>query len=64
MDGGQHEAYQKLVDNVSEGYSAERVSQFSTAEYVASVIYEAATDNKDQLRYVAGADAIRCMAKE
>lgn len=57
MDGGQHEAYQKLVEKVSEGYSAERVSLFSTAEHIASVIYEAATDNKDQLRYIAGADA-------
>lgn len=58
MDGGQHEAYQKLVEKVSEGYSAEKVSQYSTAESIAAVIYEAATDNKDQLRYVAGADAI------
>lgn len=58
MDGAQHEAYQKLVEKVSEGYSAERISQFSTAEQIASVIYAAATDNKEQLRYVAGADAI------
>ena len=58
MDGGQHEAYLKLVEKVSEGYSAERVSQFSTAESIANVIYEAATDNKNQLRYIAGSDAI------
>jgi len=58
LDGGQHDAYQKLVAKVSEGYSAERISQFATAEHVASVIYEAATDNKEQLRYVAGKDAI------
>jgi NAD(P)-dependent dehydrogenase (short-subunit alcohol dehydrogenase family) len=58
MDGGQHEAYQKLVEKVSEGYSAERVSKFSTAEHIAHVIYESATDNKNQLRYFAGADAI------
>lgn len=58
MDGGQHEAYQKLVEKVSEGYSAEKVSQYSTAESIAAVIYEAATDNKDQLRYIAGADAV------
>jgi NAD(P)-dependent dehydrogenase (short-subunit alcohol dehydrogenase family) len=30
----------------------------STPEHIAQVIYEAATDGKDQLRYVAGADAI------
>lgn len=58
MDGGQHEAYDELVKKVSEGYSAERISQFSTAEEIASVIYEAATDDKNQLRYLAGADAV------
>jgi hypothetical protein len=30
----------------------------SEPEQIAQVIYEAATDGKDQLRYVAGADAI------
>lgn len=63
LDGGQHEAYQKLMEKVSEGYSAERVSQFSTPEHIASVIYEAATDNKEQLRYVAGPDAIALYAE-
>ncbi len=58
MDGGQHEAYSKLVKKVSEGYSEERVSQFSKAESIANVIFEAATDNKEQLRYIAGKDAI------
>jgi hypothetical protein len=28
-----------------------------TPEQIAEVVYEAATDGKDQLRYVAGADA-------
>lgn len=63
LDGGQHEAYQKLVAKVSEGYSAERVSQFATSEHVASVIYEAATDNNEQLRYIAGKDAISLYAE-
>lgn len=58
MDGGQHEAYSKLVEKVSEGYSEENISSFSTAESIANVIYEAATDNKEQLRYIAGQDAI------
>lgn len=58
LDGGQHEAYQKLMAKVSEGYSDERISQYATAEHVASIIYEAATDNKEQLRYIAGNDAI------
>lgn len=63
LDGGQHEAYQKLVAKVREGYSTERISQFATAEHVASVIYEAATNNKEQLRYIAGKDAISLYAE-
>ena len=59
MDGGMHDAYQKLVNKVSEGYSADKISQFSTAEYIAGIIYEAATDNKQQLRYLAGTDAVK-----
>ncbi|MDJ1481326.1 SDR family oxidoreductase [Cytophagaceae bacterium YF14B1] len=58
MDGGQDEAYQELVEKVSQGYSAEKVSQFSTPESIANTIYEAATDDKNQLRYIAGSDAI------
>jgi hypothetical protein len=30
---------------------------YSTPEQIAEVVYEAATDSKDQLRYVAGEDA-------
>lgn len=58
MDGGQHEAYNQLVEKVSEGYSEERVSNFSTPESIAAMIFDAATDNKDQLRYIAGQDAV------
>lgn len=58
MDGGMHDAYKTLVEKVSEGYSEEKVSQFSTPESIAKVIFEAATDNKDQLRYIAGNDAV------
>jgi NAD(P)-dependent dehydrogenase (short-subunit alcohol dehydrogenase family) len=58
MDGGMHDAYKKLVEKVSEGYSEEKASQFSTPESIAEVIFEAATDNKDQLRYIAGNDAV------
>lgn len=58
MDGGQHPAYDRLVAKVSEGYSEEKISQYSTAESVASIIYEAATDDKNQLRYLTGKDAI------
>ena len=44
------EAYQKLM-------SLFKGDNFSTAEQIAEVVYEAATDGKNQVRYVAGEDA-------
>ena len=35
----------------------ERAAQASSADRIADVVFEAATDGKDQLRYVAGDDA-------
>lgn len=58
MQGGMHEAYEQLVAKVSEGYSEEQVAGYTKAEEVAQIIFDAATDGKDQLRYVAGEDAI------
>jgi short-subunit dehydrogenase len=58
LDGSSHEAYKKLTDKVSEGYSEDKISQFSTPERIATVVYEAVNDNKNQIRYVAGSDAI------
>lgn len=58
MHGAMHEAYGKLVKKVSEGFSAEQVANYTKAEDVAQVIFEAATDGKDQFRYIAGKDAI------
>lgn len=57
LDGAFHEAYHSLTDKVSQGYSQEKVSQYSRPESVAQVIYEAATDERNQLRYLAGPDA-------
>ena len=34
-----------------------QMATYSTPEQIAEVVYEAATDGKDQLRYTAGADA-------
>lgn len=34
-----------------------QMETYSSPEQVAEVVYEAATDGKDQLRYIAGADA-------
>jgi len=57
LQGGLHEAYQKLINKVSEGYSEEQIANYTKAETVAQIIYDAATDEKNQLRYVAGNDA-------
>ncbi|MFD1605090.1 SDR family oxidoreductase [Flavobacterium artemisiae] len=57
MDVGQHEAYTQLVAEVSKGYSAEALANYTKVEDVAQIVYEAARDNKNQLRYVAGNDA-------
>ncbi|WP_029272528.1 SDR family oxidoreductase [Flavobacterium sp. KJJ] len=57
MEVGQHNAYEKLTAEVSKGYSAEQIANYSKVEDVAQIIYEAATDDKSQLRYVAGNDA-------
>lgn len=58
LQGAMHEAYTHLVAKVSEGYSEERIANYTKAEEVAKIIYEAATDNKEQLRYIAGHDAV------
>ena len=54
MDTTSHPAYDKLVEKL---YAHINEDDFSTAEQIADVVYEAATDGKDKLRYVAGADA-------
>ena len=58
LQGGMHNAYSQLVEKVSEGYSEEQLANYTKAEDVAQIIYDAATDNKNQLRYIAGDDAI------
>lgn len=54
MDLAAHPAYQQWVDQLFSGIDK---AHFSTVEEIAAVVYEAATDGKDTLRYVAGADA-------
>ena len=58
MDSALHSAYDQLMEKVAEGFSEERIKQFSKAEQIAATIFEAATDQKDQLRYIAGEDAM------
>lgn len=49
-----HPAYEKWVAQLFEGFNE---VNFSSAEEIAEVVYEAATDGKSNLRYVAGEDA-------
>lgn len=54
----QHPAYAELVGKaVAQWRNPARAASYSTAEQIAEVVYEAATDGKDQLRYIAGEDA-------
>jgi NAD(P)-dependent dehydrogenase (short-subunit alcohol dehydrogenase family) len=55
---GQHPAYAELVEKAVAAFrDPERTRGYSTPEQIAEVVYEAATDGKDQLRYLAGEDA-------
>ena len=49
-----HPVYEKWVQQLFAGFNE---NDFSSAEQIAEVVYEAATDGKDKLRYVAGEDA-------
>lgn len=53
---GHHPAYEGLFTKML-GALAANVQGGSTAEEIAAVVYEAATDNKDQVRYLAGPEA-------
>jgi NAD(P)-dependent dehydrogenase (short-subunit alcohol dehydrogenase family) len=58
FDTGRHEAYDALVDTVMNVITDPKtIATYSFPEQIAEVVYEAATDGKEQLRYVAGADA-------
>jgi NAD(P)-dependent dehydrogenase (short-subunit alcohol dehydrogenase family) len=53
-----HPAYDADVAKVLAVFTdPARVDSYATAEQIAEVVYEAATDGKDQLRYIAGMDA-------
>lgn len=59
-DKASHPAYDQWIDDFFA--KAEGVA-FTPADQIAEVIYEAATDGKDQLRYLAGDDAEYMYAK-
>jgi NAD(P)-dependent dehydrogenase (short-subunit alcohol dehydrogenase family) len=58
FDTGKHKAYDAFVDKVMAVITDPKtMATYSTPDQIAEVVYEAATDGKEQLRYVAGADA-------
>jgi NAD(P)-dependent dehydrogenase (short-subunit alcohol dehydrogenase family) len=54
LDTTSHPAYSALIEKLFAGIHED---SFSTPEQIAAIVYEAATDRKDKLRYLAGADA-------
>lgn len=58
IEPGSHQAYRGLIERVM-GVITDpaTMASYSTPEQIAEVVYEAATDGKKQLRYVAGAGA-------
>jgi short-subunit dehydrogenase len=58
LDTGRHPAYDVLANKFMGMITdPKQMETFSSPEQIAEVVYEAATDGKDQLRYIAGADA-------
>jgi NAD(P)-dependent dehydrogenase (short-subunit alcohol dehydrogenase family) len=58
FDTARHPAYDALVNKVMSVITdPKQMEAYSSPAQIAEVVYEAATDGKDQLRYVAGADA-------
>jgi len=58
LDTSRHPAYDALVNKFMGMITdPKQMATYSSPEQIAEVVYEAATDGKEQLRYVAGADA-------
>lgn len=60
MDAASHPVYEAALQKV---FALFNENHYSSAEQIAEVVYEAATDGKDQIRYVAGDDANRLYAR-
>ncbi len=56
LDMSSQPEYQEMENKMFSGFE-EAFKSASTAEKIAEVVYEATTDGKDQVRYMAGADA-------
>jgi len=58
LDMSMHEAYAEDLQNLTKAMTnPERQKTYSTAEQIANIVFEAATDGESKLRYVAGEDA-------
>ena len=59
----EHDAYADLMHKLMAGQdSGEGGTQFAPSEAIAEIVYRAATDGQDQLRYPAGPDAVSIYA--
>ncbi len=64
LDITSHDAYAETMQKVMGAFmDPERQKGYSTAEQIAEVVWEAATDGKDKLRYPAGQDALAMYAQ-
>ncbi len=65
MDLVSHPEYEKLIGKLVNGFmtNPERYKGFSEAIEIAEVVYEAATDGTDKLRYIAGSAAKSAYAR-
>lgn len=58
LDMSQHEAYNEMFNKIVSVFrDPERQAAYSSAEQIAEIVYEAATDGKNQVKYIAGKDA-------
>jgi len=62
LDRSSHPAYRELEEKLV-AKNDRMMEGASTPEQIASVVYQAATDGKDQIRYVAGPDATTLYAR-
>jgi NAD(P)-dependent dehydrogenase (short-subunit alcohol dehydrogenase family) len=60
--GPEGSAYQGVIGAVFEGFTARQGQDHASAEEVATVIYDAATDGTRQLRYIVGEDAVATLS--
>ena len=59
MDATSDSDYETLNSRLGELFSDGTLIEFTEAEKIAEIVFEATTDGKDQLRYLAGNDAIK-----